>query len=143
MPLFVFQQGMMAVRIDVVPSTGFPGMPFNGQRACFLLKNMTTFDQTVKELHTRGKTKVENFNFYVSKKNVLKCAHIFVLELLQFWSEFTWKQSMVFTYLTKIELYYQNDFIWKNRCTIENSLIWRKILIFWNITSYCIPFFKN
>lgn len=84
MPLFVFQQGMMAVRIDVVPSTGFPGMPFNGQRACFLLKNMTTFDQTVKELHTRGKTKVENFNFYVSKKNVLKCAHIFVLELLQF-----------------------------------------------------------
>lgn len=58
----------MAVRIDVVPSTGFPGMPFNGQRACFLLKNMTTFDQTVKELHTRGKTKVENFNFYVSKK---------------------------------------------------------------------------
>lgn len=139
MPLLVFQQGMMAVRIDVVPSTGFPGMPFNGQRACFLLKNMTTFDQTVKELHTRGKTKVENFNFYVSKKNVLKCAHIFVLELLPFWSEFTWKQSMVFTYLTKknhflyshtLELYYQNDFIWKIRCTIENSLIWRKILIF-------------
>lgn len=72
LPLFVFQQGMMAVRIDVVPSTGFPGMPFNGQRACFLLKNMTTFDQTVKELHTRGKTKVENFNFYVSKKKCLK-----------------------------------------------------------------------
>lgn len=55
--LMDFKRGMMAVRIDVVPSTGFPGMPFNGQRACFLLKNMTTFDQTVKELHTRGKTK--------------------------------------------------------------------------------------
>lgn len=77
LPLFAFQQGMMAVRIDVVPSTGFPGMPFNGQRACFLLKNMTTFDQTVKELHTRGKTKVENLSIYVHKL-ALKCAHIFV-----------------------------------------------------------------
>lgn len=52
---------MMAVRIDVVPGTNFPGLPFNGQRACFLMKNITNFDQTVKELHTRGKTQVTNF----------------------------------------------------------------------------------
>lgn len=78
---FVFQQGMMAVRIDVIPSTGFPGMPFNGQRACFLMKNMTTFDQTVKELHTRGQTKVEYFNVYIHN-NALTCAHIFVHILL-------------------------------------------------------------
>lgn len=136
MPLFVFQQGMMAVRIDVVPSTGFPGMPFNGQRACFLLKNMTTFDQTVKELHTRGKTKVENFNFYVSKKKFLKCAHIFVLAILKWIYLETIDgfhlsdKKNHFLYSHTLELYYQNDFIWKNRCTIENSLIWRKILIF-------------
>lgn len=71
----------MAVRIDVIPSTGFPGMPFNGQRACFLMKNMTTFDQTVKELHTRGQTKVEYFNVYIHN-NALTCAHIFVHILL-------------------------------------------------------------
>lgn len=140
MPLFVFQQGMMAVRIDVVPSTGFPGMPFNGQRACFLLKNMTTFDQTVKELHTRGKTKVENFNFYVSKKKCLKMrTHIctWIIAILK-WIyletidgfHLSDKKKSHFLYSHTLELYYQNDFIWKIRCTIENSLIWRKILIF-------------
>lgn len=139
MLLFVFQQGMMAVRIDVVPSTGFPGMPFNGQRACFLLKNMTTFDQTVKELHTRGKTKVENFNFYVSKKKCLKMrTHIctwniailkwIYLETID--GFYLSDKKNHFLYSHTLELYYQNDFIWKIRCTIENSLIWRKILIF-------------
>ncbi|XP_061168910.1 GATA zinc finger domain-containing protein 14-like [Saccostrea echinata] len=55
--LMDFRRGMMAVRMDVIPGTNFPGMPFNGQRACFLMKNITTFDQAVKELHSRGKTK--------------------------------------------------------------------------------------